>query len=378
MTASVKQFSSKSGQTALLVVTGLLTALGIAAWVMQLNRGMGATDLSNLNVWGIYIAGFIFFMGLSAGSLVLSALPVLLDLPKFRQLGKIMATVAFASLIVGGLFIMVDIGKPERLWRLVSFGHLNSPMLWDVLLTVVYLVVSTVYLRQLVVAKPGSALKTMAWVALLAGLADGITAFVFSTQVAHELWFSAVQPISFILGAVASACAMALLLVAILKPSGYVKIEYAELAPLVVLTVVLVGLSLVLIGSEIANLAFTRSDSALNLVQAMLTSRLFWVEIICGLGSIIILAMPALRKQQAGLLAGSVLGLVHLAAKRMSFVNMGFAVPNINYPGVNIAGSGTYIPNLLEWGLVAGLIGLLVLLLTVGLGTFGLGASEEK
>jgi Ni/Fe-hydrogenase subunit HybB-like protein len=133
-----------------------------------------------------------------------------------------------------------------------------------------------------------------------------------------------------------------------------------------------------LIASEIVTLAFTRSDSALNLVQVMLTSRLFWVEIICGLGSIIILALPSLRKQQAGLLAASALGLIHLAAKRMSFVNMGFAVPNINYPGVNIARSGIYSPNLIEWGLVVGLIGLLVLLLTVGLGILGLGASKEN
>lgn len=378
MTVSIKQSSSKLGNLPLLIVTGLLFVLGVVAWVVQLNQGIGVTALSNINVWGLYIAGFIFFMGLSAGSLVLSALTILLDLPKFRQLGRIMAFVAFASLIVGGLFILVDIGKPERLWRLVSFANLGSPMLWDVLLTVVYLVVSTVYLRQLWTSNSGATLKVTAWVALLAGLADGLTAFVFATQVAHEFWFSAVQPLTFFVGALSSACAMALLLVAVLKPSGYVKMEHADLAPLSIVTVATLVLGLLLVISEVVTLAFSRSDAAVNLLGALLTSPLFWVEVICALAAIVILSIPSLRNQRGMSLVAAILTLVYLAAKRLSFVEMGFAVPNIPYPGVNIAPAGPYIPNLLEWGLVIGLLGLFALLLTVGLGTLGLGASKES
>jgi hypothetical protein len=74
----------------------------------------------------------------------------------------------------------------------------------------------------------------------------------------------------------------------------------------------------------------------------------------------------------------AILTLLHLATKRLSFVEMGFAVPNIPYVGVNIAPAGPYIPNLLEWGLVIGLLGLFAFLLTVGLGTLGLGTTKEN
>ncbi len=48
-----------------LLLAASLTLLGIAAYVVQLRQGIGATHLSNVSPWGVYIAGFIFFMGLS-------------------------------------------------------------------------------------------------------------------------------------------------------------------------------------------------------------------------------------------------------------------------------------------------------------------------
>ena len=342
---------NKVAQPLVLVVTGLLTVLGIVAWVVQLRDGVGATSLSNLNAWGAYIAGFIFFMGLSAGSLVLAALPVLFDLPRFRPYARLAAFVALISLIVAGLFILVDIGRPERLWRIVRFGQLGSPMLWDLLLTIVYFVIATVFLRRLMTAKSDASVKVVAWVALLAGIADGVTAFVFATQIGREFWFSAVQPISFFAAAVASAGAILLLLLVILRASGYNVLECCDLAPLAGLTAVSVALGLMLLASEVVTLAFTRSATAMELVNGMLASPLFWVEV------------------AAGLLA--------IAVKRLVFVRMGFSVPNIDYPGVAIASGTGYAPDLVEWGVMVGLTGLFIFLLALGFRALRLAPTSE-
>jgi molybdopterin-containing oxidoreductase family membrane subunit len=358
-------------------LTALLTIVGIAAWIVQLNQGVSATSLSNLEPWGIYIAGFIFFMGVSAGALVLAALPVLFDLPKFRPYAKIAAFVALIALIAGGLFILVDIGKPDRLWRIVRFAQLGSPMLWDLLLTIGYLIISTVFLRRLMVSdKTDGSLKALAWVALMAGVADMLTGFVFATQVAHEFWFSAVQPIAFFVAALASAGAIILLVMVVLRSSGKVALDCCDLQPVAGLTAAALGIDLLLIASEIITLAFTRSENAMQLVQFMVASPLFWIEIVAALIAIVLLVLPATRGVPAWITVGAVMALVDLGVKRFLFVQMGFVEPNIQFAGVSIAPSGAYIPSLVEWGLVVGLIGMFALLLTLGFRTLRLGTEQ--
>jgi molybdopterin-containing oxidoreductase family membrane subunit len=318
-------------------------------------------------------------MGLSAGSLVLAALPVLGDLPKFRPYAKLAAFIALAALVVGGLFIQLDIGKPERLWRIVLYARPGSPLLWDVALTVVYLAVSTLYLWRLMKSgKIDLTLKLLAWLALLAGVADSLTGFVFATQVAHEFWFSAVQPIAFFVAALASAGALILLVMVALRASGYAAMEPRDLFPVTGLTAAALGVDLLLLASEIVTLAFTRSANALELVQALSASPLFWIELATAIGAIVLLLLPLTRNASGWLAVAAALALVDLAVKRVLFVQMGFVMPNMKYPGVAISpAAGSYTPSLVEWGLVVGLVGLFALLLTIGFRALRLGAEAK-
>jgi molybdopterin-containing oxidoreductase family membrane subunit len=377
MTTTSTQSRKKTSFPIWLGITGLLFVIGIAAWIVQLVKGVGVTNQSNFEPWGIYIAGFVFFTGLSAGSLVLAALPVLFDLPKFRPYAKIAAFIALVALIAGGLFILVDIGKPDRLWRIVRFAHLGSPMLWDLLLTIAYLIISTLLLRRLMSSsKTDGILKALAWLALVAGVADMLTGFVFATQVAHAFWYSAVQPISFFVAALASAGAVILLVMVVLKSNGWVALEGRDLQPIAGLTAAALGIDLLLIFSEIITLAFTRSDKSLELVRIMLASPLFWIEVAAALVAIVLLALPSTRRISIWIVVAAVLALVALALKRLLFIKMGFAIPNIQYPGVEVAPSA-YIPSLVEWGLVVGLVGLFAMLLIIGIRTLRLSAEQK-
>ncbi len=70
----------------------------------------------------------------------------------------------------------------------------------------------------------------------------------------------------------------------------------------------------------------------------------------------------------------AILALVDLAVKRFLFVQMGFASPNIQFAGVAIAPTGSYLPSLVEWSLVAGMLGMFTLLLIVGIRSLRLNA----
>jgi molybdopterin-containing oxidoreductase family membrane subunit len=329
---------------------------------------MGATGLTNLETWGLYIAGFIFFMGLSAGSLVLAALPVILDLPRLRPYAKIAAYTALISLVVGGLFILMDIGQPLRLSNIVAFGQLGSPLLWDLILTVVYLIVSTVYLLRLIQAERTgrTAPKWLAYVVLIAGLADGLTAFVFATQTAHEFWFSAIQPMTFEVAAIASAGGVLLFILTVLKLTGYLKLNLPDLKPVAVLTAIMLAVILLLLASEAVTLAFGQSESGLRLVNTMLNAPLFWVEVIALGAAFVLLLLPQVQTRSGGLLLAAALVVIGLAAKRLLFVTLGFSVPNIPYVGVDI-GTPAYAVSTVEVVLTLGLVALFALLLTIGL-----------
>ena len=57
---------------AVCAVLAALAVAGIAAWVYQLMGGLGVTGMNNGTSWGLYIAMFMFFVGLSAGGLIVA------------------------------------------------------------------------------------------------------------------------------------------------------------------------------------------------------------------------------------------------------------------------------------------------------------------
>ena len=59
-----------------MVVVVVLAAVVLAAvgcWVAQQMYGLGITGMNNSNSWGLYIMAFMFFVGLSAGGLIVAS-----------------------------------------------------------------------------------------------------------------------------------------------------------------------------------------------------------------------------------------------------------------------------------------------------------------
>jgi molybdopterin-containing oxidoreductase family membrane subunit len=153
--------------------------------------------------------------------------------------------------------------------------------------------------------------------------------------------------------------------------------ETIDLKPLAGITAAVLVVDLLLLVSEIITLTFSQSDHSLELVQSMVVSPLFWVEVVTALIAIVMLVVPGLRGVPAWVAVAAALALVDLAVKRFLFVQLGFVAPNLQYPGVAIAPSGPYIPSLVEWGLVIGLVGLFTMLLIIGTRSLRI-SSEQK
>ena len=57
------------------IVAAVIAVVGIIFWIKQLSGGMVQTGMRNLDSWGLYITNFMFFVGLSAGGLIISSIP---------------------------------------------------------------------------------------------------------------------------------------------------------------------------------------------------------------------------------------------------------------------------------------------------------------
>ena len=127
-------------------VSAVLVVAGLALWAMQLSGGMVQTGMRNLDSWGLYITSFMFFVGLSAGGLIISSVPKAFGIAGFGGISKVAVMSSIACTVAAIGMVVVDLGQPARLWELFAYSNLGSPLMWDILVLGTYLVLSCVYL----------------------------------------------------------------------------------------------------------------------------------------------------------------------------------------------------------------------------------------
>ncbi len=136
------------GLTFWLIATplSLLVALGVAAFAYQLKEGLGVTGLNDQVFWGIYTANFVTFIGISYGGAVISAVLRLSGASWRAPITRLAEAMAVVSLAVGGLFVIIHLGQPLRVWNMVVHAQISSPLFWDMVAISTYLVGTIVFL----------------------------------------------------------------------------------------------------------------------------------------------------------------------------------------------------------------------------------------
>src|SRR4051812_49693179 len=82
--ASLRPFGRPSSAWYLTVCAlGIVVAIGVYAWTVQLREGMGVAGYNDHAFWAIYIADVVTFIGVSYGGGVVSAI-LLLSRDPFR------------------------------------------------------------------------------------------------------------------------------------------------------------------------------------------------------------------------------------------------------------------------------------------------------
>ncbi|MEK7793824.1 MAG: NrfD/PsrC family molybdoenzyme membrane anchor subunit, partial [Candidatus Hydrogenedentota bacterium] len=140
---------SFSGSTRFYAWMGFLTVLTVVggnAYMRQWVEGLAVTNMTDEVSWGAYIANFTFTVGVAAASVML-VIPAYIyrnrDMHDVVLYGELLA---IAAIVMSLLFVVVDLGRPDRFWHLIPvigvFNFPGSMLSWDVIVLNGYLLLN--------------------------------------------------------------------------------------------------------------------------------------------------------------------------------------------------------------------------------------------
>ena len=203
-------------------------ALGAAAYLHQFSVGLVATNMVDQIPWGAYIANFTYLVGMAAAAVML-VIPAYIyhdhDLHEVVVLGELMAVAVLTMCL---MFVMVDIGRPDRFWHLMpGIGKFNWPssmLSWDVIVLNGYLVLNFYITTYLIFTKfrgqQPDRRKYVPFVFLAIFWAVSIhtvTAFLYSGMGARPHWNAAILAPRFLASAFAAGPSMVIIALSVIR-----------------------------------------------------------------------------------------------------------------------------------------------------------------
>jgi molybdopterin-containing oxidoreductase family membrane subunit len=123
----------------------LFILVGMYGLYKQITEGHIVTGMRDHVVWGYYISNFVYFIGVSYAGAMLAGLLYYFRVSWGKPIIRIATLMAFITGIIGPVFILLCIGRFERLHHLFFFARVQSPITWDVMVITTYLVGVTVF-----------------------------------------------------------------------------------------------------------------------------------------------------------------------------------------------------------------------------------------
>lgn len=316
-------------------ILAILTIIGFSAIGYQLVNGLGVTSMNNIVSWGTYIMLFMFFVGLSAGGLIVSSSATVFNIPSFKVVAKPATILSTVCVIIAATFIMVDLGSPFRFLNLLLHGQFTSPLMWDVVVITLYLTINVLYLFFMTRKNTNEkVMKIMSSIALpVAILVHSVTAWIFGLQIAREGWYTAIMAPLFVASALDSGLALLIIVLVILMTLKVFIVERKLITTLAGLLVTFVAVDAYLLFAEMLTMIYPLKESTMHEVQLLVSGSLapyFWMQVILGLVVPLAILLFKKNREKIGLVVfSSALIVFGVFCKRIWLLFSAFIHPNI-------------------------------------------------
>lgn len=372
MTTSLK-FKSAS------IVLAVLAAIGVGAWVFQLMNGLGVTGMNNATSWGLYITSFMFFVGLSAGGLIVASSASVFHVAEFKKVAVPAIILSTVCICCAGMFVLIDLGGIQRIWNVLVSPNPMSPLLWDICVITCYLIINILYLYFMTSkrANPRVVSIISRFALPIAILVHSVTAWIFGLQIAREGWYSAIMAPIFVASAMDSGLALLLIVLLALSAAKVFELSRHLMGSLAGLLATFIAVDAFFIGCELLTVAYPQTAGGMETLGEMFggaTAPFFWFEIIAGLLIPFLILVFSRNRQSIGLvILASALVVVGVFFKRVWLLFTSFIHPNVyGAPGISSGSStamhaqsdgiwatlGAYAPTWVEIVIVLGVVSL--------------------
>ena len=375
-------------------------AWGVYAYSVQLRDGLIVTGMRDRISWGLYITTFVFFIGISHAGTLISAILRVTQAGWRTPVTRMAEFITAVALACGALFVIIDLGRPDRVLNVVIYGRWQSPIIWDVVAITTYLTASIMYLflpmipdlalfrdrlpgkvpawkswiyRALAVGWEGNATQRrsigsaitlmMILIIPIAVSVHTVVSWIFAMTL-REPWNSTIFGAFFVAGAIFSGIAMLIILMAVLRKVYHLE-EYITEKHFVYLGYLLTAMALIMIYgnlSEFITVGYKlEGEGEFHFRQLFLGqfAGFYWYYFVGGLVLPGVLVLLPWTRNIRGVVLAAMLVAVAMWVERYFIVVAGLRVPLMPYE------PSSYAPTWVEWSVMTGGFALFALLITV-------------
>ena len=200
-----------------------LIGIGFGNYLYQWFEGLRITGMSRDVSWGFYIGQLTYFVGVAASG-VMVVLPCYIhDYKAFGRITILGEFLAVASIVMCGLFVMVDLGNLPRMLNILIYPNPKSILFWDMIVLNVYMLLNIV-IGWNVLAAERKGVPYQKWVKILIYISipwafsiHTVTAFLYAGLPGRHFWLTAILAARFLSSAFCSGPAILILLCLIVR-----------------------------------------------------------------------------------------------------------------------------------------------------------------
>jgi len=350
-----------------LALLSALVIAGVIAYGIQLRYGLIVTGMSDQVSWGFYIANFAFLVGIAAAAVLLVIPGYIFHRKDIKSVVLIGEGLAVAAVLAAMLFVIVDLGRPDRMLHLLPFiGRMNFPqslLAWDVLVLSGYLLLNLaipfyVHYCHYRGREPNfAAYFPFVVLAIIWAISiHTVTAFLFSANTARPFWHVALLGPRFIATAFVSGPALIILVLQLIDRFSRYPVPASVIDTLALIMTVSLQISLFFIGVELFTDFYNETAHASSIRYLYFgldglasLAPWIWTALFMNVVAVVILTIHPLRRQRRLLNTACVLAFVAIWIEK----GMGFVVPG--FIPTPLGEVFEYSPTLVELVLAAGI-----------------------
>jgi Ni/Fe-hydrogenase subunit HybB-like protein len=303
--------------------------------------GLRYTGLTDQVHDGLYLANFVFLVGIAAGAVTIVFPAYVYHHKALHAVAVLGEMLAISAVLMCMLFIVSHMGRPDRLWHMLPIiGIYNIPhsmLAWDTLVLVGYLCLNFIggfyFLYKKYTGQPlnNKFYLPLIYLSIVWALSiHTVTAFLLNTMPSRPMWHHSMMPIRFISTAFAAGPSLIILVFLIIRSRTKLWIENSAIDQLATIITYCLGLALFLTLSEVVTDLYANTEHALGLNYLMFGWNgfndlvpWFWGSLVASILAFAILLTPYWRSNYRLLAIACVLAFCGIWVEK----GMGLLVP---------------------------------------------------